>query len=161
MIMTTSPEERAEALARLLPYQRADFEGLFRAMDGLPVIIRLIDPPLHEFLPSSDDLTKRLIELKVQEARGGKVAGEIREVEDLLARVAAMHEANPMLGTRGVRLGITMPDLTRMQVRAVFEAACGVAKEGVKVHPEVMIPLVSHVNELKLQRSCSRPRPGR
>jgi pyruvate,orthophosphate dikinase len=152
MIMTTSPEERAEALARLLPYQRADFEGLFRAMDGLPVIIRLIDPPLHEFLPSSDDLTKRLIELKVEEARGGKVAGEIREVEDLLARVAAMHEANPMLGTRGVRLGITMPDLTRMQVRAIFEAACGVAKEGVKVHPEVMIPLVSHVNELKLQR---------
>ena len=152
MIMTTSPEERAEALARLLPYQRADFEGLFRAMDGLPVIIRLIDPPLHEFLPSTGDLTKRLIDLKVEEARGGKVAGEITEVEALLARVASMHEANPMLGTRGVRLGITLPELTRMQVRAIFEAACAVAREGVVVHPEVMIPLVSHVNELKVQR---------
>ena len=152
MIMTTSPEERAEALARLLPYQRADFEGLFRAMDGLPVIIRLIDPPLHEFLPSTADLTKRLIDLKVEEARGGKVAGEITEVEALLARVASMHEANPMLGTRGVRLGITLPELTRMQVRAIFEAACAVTREGVVVHPEVMIPLVSHVNELKVQR---------
>jgi len=152
MIMTTSPEERAEALARLLPYQRADFEGLFRAMDGLPVIIRLIDPPLHEFLPSTGDLTKRLIDLKVEEARGGKVAGEITEVEALLARVASMHEANPMLGTRGVRLGITLPELTRMQVRAIFEAACAVTREGVVVHPEVMIPLVSHVNELKVQR---------
>jgi pyruvate,orthophosphate dikinase len=152
MIMTTSAEERAETLARLLPYQRADFEGLFRVMDGLPVIIRLIDPPLHEFLPSAADLTQRLIELKVEEARGGEVEARIREVEDLLARVEAMHEANPMLGTRGVRLGITLPDLTRMQVRAIFEAACAVAKDGVKVHPEVMIPLVGHVNELRAQR---------
>ncbi|HSQ37947.1 MAG TPA: putative PEP-binding protein, partial [Acidimicrobiia bacterium] len=150
--MTTSAEERAEALARLLPYQRADFEGLFRAMDGLPVIIRLIDPPLHEFLPSTADLTKRLIDLKVEEARGGKVAAQITEVEALIARVASMHEANPMLGTRGVRLGITLPELTRMQVRAIFEAACAVTREGVVVHPEVMIPLVSHVNELKVQR---------
>ena len=152
MIMTTSPEERAEALAGLLPYQRADFEGLFRAMDGLPVIIRLIDPPLHEFLPSAEGLTKRLIDLKVEEARGGAVAAEIAEVEGLLARVEALHEANPMLGTRGVRLGIMLPELTRMQVRAVFEAACTVTREGVAVHPEVMIPLVSHVNELKRQR---------
>ena len=152
MIMTTSAEERAEALARLLPYQRADFEGLFRAMDGLPVIIRLIDPPLHEFLPSSADLTKRIIELKIEEAKGGKVADRLAEVEDIAARVEAMHEANPMLGTRGVRLGITLPELTRMQVRAVFEAACAVTREGVVVHPEVMIPLVSHVNELKVQR---------
>ncbi|MFH1329350.1 MAG: pyruvate, phosphate dikinase [Actinomycetota bacterium] len=152
MIMTTSPEERAEALAGLLPYQRADFEGLFRAMDGLPVIIRLIDPPLHEFLPSAEGLAKRLMDLKVEEARGGAVAAEIAEVEALLARVGALHEANPMLGTRGVRLGIMLPELTRMQVRAVFEAACTVTREGVVVHPEVMIPLVSHVNELKHQR---------
>jgi pyruvate,orthophosphate dikinase len=152
MIMTTDPAERAEALAGLLPYQRGDFEGLFRAMDGLPVIIRLIDPPLHEFLPSSHDLTKRLIDLKVEEARGAAVAGDIAEVEGLLARVEALHEANPMLGTRGVRLGIMIPELTRMQVRAVFEAACNVTRDGVKVHPEVMIPLVSHVNELKRQR---------
>ncbi|HUU62268.1 MAG TPA: pyruvate, phosphate dikinase [Acidimicrobiia bacterium] len=152
MIMTTSAEERAEALARLLPYQRTDFEGLFRAMDGLPVIIRLIDPPLHEFLPSTADLTQRLIDLKVEEARGGKVAGQIAEGESLIARVESMHEANPMLGTRGVRLGIMLPELTRMQVRAIFEAACAVTREGVVVHPEVMIPLVSHVNELKAQR---------
>jgi len=152
MIMTTSPEERAEALAGLLPYQRADFEGLFRAMDGLPVIIRLIDPPLHEFLPSSADLTKRIIELKVEEARGGEVAARLAEVEDMAARVEAMHEANPMLGTRGVRLGITLPELTRMQVRAIFEAACAVTRDGVAVHPEVMIPLVGHVNELRVQR---------
>jgi pyruvate,orthophosphate dikinase len=116
------------------------------------VIIRLIDPPLHEFLPSSHDLTKRLIDLKVEEAGGGAVAAEIAEVEGVLARVEALHEANPMLGTRGVRLGIMLPELTRMQVRAVFEAACNVAQEGVKVHPEVMIPLTSHVNELKRQR---------
>jgi pyruvate,orthophosphate dikinase len=152
MIMTTSPEERAEALAGLLPYQRADFEGLFRAMDGLPVIIRLIDPPLHEFLPSAEALTKQLIDLKVEEAKGGAVAAEIADVEGLLARVEALREANPMLGTRGVRLGIMIPELTRMQVRAVFEAACAVTRDGVKVHPEVMIPLVSHVNELKRQR---------
>jgi pyruvate,orthophosphate dikinase len=152
MIMTTDPAERAEALAGLLPYQRGDFEGLFRAMDGLPVIIRLIDPPLHEFLPSSADLTKRLIDLKVEEARGAAVAGEIAEVEGLLGRVEALHEANPMLGTRGVRLGIMIPELTRMQVRAVFEAACACTRDGVKVHPEVMIPLTSHVNELKRQR---------
>jgi pyruvate,orthophosphate dikinase len=152
MIMTTSAEERTEALARLLPFQRADFEGLFRAMDGLPVIIRLIDPPLHEFLPSTADLTQRLIDLKVEEARGGKAAAQIAEVESLIARVESMHEANPMLGTRGVRLGIMLPELTRMQVRAIFEAACAVTREGVVVHPEVMIPLVSHVNELKAQR---------
>ncbi|MBN2113478.1 MAG: pyruvate, phosphate dikinase [Acidimicrobiia bacterium] len=152
MIMTTDPAERAEALEGLLPYQRADFEGLFRAMDGLPVIIRLIDPPLHEFLPSAADLTKRFIDLKVEEAKGAQVAAEIAEVEGVLARVEALHEANPMLGTRGVRLGIMIPELTRMQVRAIFEAACNVAREGGKVHPEVMIPLTSHVNELKWQR---------
>jgi len=152
MIMTTDPGERAAALAGLLPFQRDDFAGLFRAMDGLPVIIRLIDPPLHEFLPSAADLTKRLIDLKVEEAKGGKVAAEIAEVEGVLARVEALHEANPMLGTRGVRLGIVLPELTRMQVRAVFEAACAVARDGVEVHPEVMIPLTSHVNELKRQR---------
>jgi pyruvate,orthophosphate dikinase len=154
MIMTTSIEERAEALAGLLPYQRGDFEGLFRVMDGLPVIIRLIDPPLHEFLPSSADLTSRLIDLKIRQGRQGGEAlqDEIDRVEAVLARVEALHEANPMLGTRGVRLGIMLPELTRMQVRAIFEAACVVTREGVEVHPEVMIPLISHVNELKRQR---------
>jgi pyruvate,orthophosphate dikinase len=153
MIMTTSPEERQQALDALLPYQRDDFKGLFEAMAGLPVIIRLIDPPLHEFLPSRDELTRRLTDLKVEQARtGAGTEAEVAEVEEMLARVEALHEENPMLGTRGVRLGIMLPGLTTMQVRAIFEAACSSIAEGVDVHPEIMIPLVSHVNELKRQR---------
>jgi pyruvate,orthophosphate dikinase len=152
MIMTTDPGEREAALAALLPHQRKDFEGLFRAMDGLPVIIRLIDPPLHEFLPAKDDLVDRLIELKIAEAAGQDVADELAEVSRVMNRVGTLHEANPMLGTRGVRLGIMLPELTRMQVRAIFEAACAVARDGVDVHPEVMIPLISHHNELSRQR---------
>jgi len=158
LIMTSQPTERREALEALLPFQRDDFIGLFRAMDGLPVIIRLIDPPQHEFLPSHDSLIASLADNKIRLMN----AGNLKEIDTLLrrieeddhmrVRVEALHEANPMLGLRGVRLGIVMPELTQMQVRAIFEAACRCAKEGVDVHPEVMIPLTCHVNELKAQR---------
>jgi pyruvate,orthophosphate dikinase len=153
MITTESEEERREALDTLLPLQREDFAGLFRAMDGYPVIIRLIDPPLHEFLPAFEDLTGELAHLQIKTAAGEDVAGQLAETQEMLERVEALREANPMLGTRGVRLGIMMPDLTKMQVRAIIEAACAVAKEGVDVHPEVMIPLTSHVNELRRQQT--------
>jgi pyruvate,orthophosphate dikinase len=119
-------------------------------MDGLPVIIRLIDPPLHEFLPSHDELLVEVTELRLK----GDDPRRLAEAEKMLAAVNSMREANPMLGLRGVRLGIHMPGVTKMQVRAIFEAACKVAKEGVDVHPEVMIPLTSHVNELKVQQSA-------
>jgi pyruvate,orthophosphate dikinase len=158
MILTNVEADRKDALEALLPYQREDFAGLFRAMDGLPVIIRLIDPPLHEFLPAPFDLMQELMELKVQQAgKKGKaddLAKQIESKESLLKRAQSLHEANPMLGLRGVRLGISIPELTTMQVRAIFEAACIVAKEGVDVHPEVMIPLTSHCNELKVQRGA-------
>jgi pyruvate,orthophosphate dikinase len=158
MILTDLPETRREALEALLPYQREDFAGLFRAMDGLPVIIRLIDPPLHEFLPAPSDLMHELTDLKVRAqkvtdpAEADELSQQIQSKETLLNRAESLHEANPMLGLRGVRLGIHIPELTIMQVRAIFEAACIVAKEGVDVHPEVMIPLTSHFNELKVQR---------
>ncbi len=158
MIMARNTTQRAEALDALLPMQRKDFEGLFRAMSGLPVIIRLIDPPLHEFLPSHDELIRDLADLKVQLQHFHTLSevdaalAVIREKSDHLERVSELREANPMLGTRGVRLGILIPELTRMQVRAIFEAACNVKREGVDVRPEIMIPLVSHVNELQLQR---------
>ncbi|HEC24378.1 MAG TPA: pyruvate, phosphate dikinase, partial [Chloroflexi bacterium] len=127
---------------KLLPLQRDDFYGIFKAMDGLPVIIRLLDPPLHEFLPSLEELIEEVAALKAQ----GK---SDPEKERLLEIVSDMHEFNPMLGLRGCRLGIMRPALNKMQVRAIFEAACDAAKEGVAVHPEIMIPLTSHVNELK------------
>jgi pyruvate,orthophosphate dikinase len=149
MILAKTEQERDAALQKLLPFQRSDFEGLFRVMDGLPVIIRLIDPPLHEFLPSHDELLVEVTELRA----AGDDPALRAEKEKMLAAVESMREANPMLGLRGVRLGIHMPGVTKMQVRAIFEAACIVAKEGVDVHPEVMIPLTSHVNELKDQRA--------
>jgi pyruvate,orthophosphate dikinase len=159
MIMARTVTERGDALAKLLPLQREDFIGLFRAMDGLPVIIRLIDPPLHEFLPTYEELVGRLADLKVQLQHFHTLSeidtalSEIRVKQDYLERVEALREANPMLGTRGVRLGILYPEITRMQVRAIFEAACYCTKEGVVVHPEVMIPLTAHVNELKVQQA--------
>jgi pyruvate, orthophosphate dikinase len=158
MIMTDLPVERQEALDALLPFQREDFIGLFRAMDGLPVITRLIDPPLHEFLPNMTDVMEELTDLKIRLMSAGnlkqldEILRQIKEKEQILKRVHSLHESNPMLGLRGVRLGIQIPELTLMQVRAIFEAACLVKKEGVEVHPEVMIPLTCHVNELKLQR---------
>jgi pyruvate,orthophosphate dikinase len=159
MIMTDLPIERREALEALLPFQREDFAGLFQAMDGLPVIIRLIDPPLHEFLPSHADLLREMTDLKlrIQHAPDLSAIDELLEryriKERILKRVESLHEANPMLGLRGVRLGMMIPELTSMQVRAIFEAACRVSRKGVAVHPEIMIPLTSHVNELKAQRA--------
>jgi pyruvate,orthophosphate dikinase len=158
MIMTDSSSEQREALNALLPFQREDFAGLFRAMDGLPVIIRLIDPPLHEFLPNHVDLIRELADLKLRLQHCGKLEeidellSQINTKERILKRVESLSEQNPMLGLRGVRLGIQIPELTIMQVRAIFEASCLVAKEGVDVHPEIMIPLTCHVNELKVQR---------
>jgi pyruvate,orthophosphate dikinase len=158
MIMTDLRIERREALNALLPFQKEDFAGLFRVMNGLPVIVRLIDPPLHEFLPSPTALLRELADLKIriQHAANLKeidtLLEQVRIKEQLLKRSESLHEQNPMLGLRGVRLGIHIPELTTMQVRAVFEAACEVTLEGIAVHPEVMIPLTSHVNELKVQR---------
>ncbi len=158
MIMSDLPIERREALDALLPFQRDDFAGLFRAMDGLPVITRLIDPPLHEFLPDHMELNHDLTDLKIRLKHADTLEKvdtllqQIKEKAQVLKRVESLHESNPMLGLRGVRLGIQIPELTTMQVRAIFEAACMVTKEGVEVHPEIMIPLTSHVNELKVQR---------
>jgi pyruvate,orthophosphate dikinase len=216
MILAKTADERAEPLRKLLPFQREDFRGLFRAMDGLPVTIRLIDPPLHEFLPSHDELLhdsaqgraqvearereaqaiseilskrQRMFEavdairqaayetgvpihaalptreeqtrdLQIMENRLRACQLEIRDLqadlaqkEKMLAAVKSMREQNPMLGLRGVRLGIHMPELVTMQVRAIFEAACKCAKEGVDVHPKIMIPLTTHSNELKFEQS--------
>ncbi len=132
------------ALSQLLPLQRDDFYGLFEAMDGLPVIIRLIDPPLHEFLPSMESL---LTEVATMRAKG-ETEG-FAEKEHLLEVVQGLHESNPMMGLRGIRLGIVYPHIMKMQVRAIFEAACDAAKNGIVVKPEVMIPLTGTVNELK------------
>ncbi len=145
MILAESSEERQAALDELLPYQRADFKGLFEAMDGYPVIIRLIDPPLHEFLPSEEELLEEVITMRVK----GETEG-LAEKEELLNKVRALHESNPMMGLRGVRLSIVMPEIVKMQVRAIFEGAAEAALEGVVVKPEVMIPLTGHINELKV-----------
>ncbi|MDR3557294.1 MAG: pyruvate, phosphate dikinase [Syntrophobacteraceae bacterium] len=160
LIMTKDRAERHEALDALLPYQREDFAGLFKEMDGLPVIIRLIDPPLHEFLPSAETLASQLADckIKLQHARDlheiNELLSTIEGYQRVLKSVEALHEANPMLGLRGVRLGLKMPELTQMQVRAIFEAACECASKGIDVHPEIMIPLTGHVNELRKQRSA-------
>ncbi len=158
MIMAATDEERAAPLAKLLPFQREDFIGLFKAMDGLPVTIRLIDPPLHEFLPSHDELLQEVTELetRIEIADGAGdplgLAGTLAQKKKLLGVVEAMREQNPMLGLRGVRLGIHLPALVRMQVRAIVEAACACAKSGVKVHPKIMIPLVASTNELRVEQ---------
>jgi pyruvate,orthophosphate dikinase len=139
MILAQTPEARKQALEKLLPYQRQDFEGLFKAMNGLPVTIRTLDPPLHEFLPH---------DAKGQE----EVARKLGVAPQVIAeRVKALHEFNPMLGFRGCRLGIVYPEITEMQSRAIFEAACNVHKAGTKVEPEIMIPLVGFLPELKEQ----------
>ena len=140
MIIATTEEERRAALAKLEPMQREDFAGIFRAMDGLPVTIRTLDPPLHEFLPHADAEIEEL-------ARTMSIDPEI-----VKSKVIALREANPMLGHRGCRLGITAPEITEMQARAIFGAALDVAAEGVDVRPEIMIPLVGDVEELRLQR---------
>ena len=136
------------ALAKLLPLQRADFRGLFLAMDGRPVTIRTLDPPLHEFLPKRDDLIRELAGMK----RTGKGSVTRRRLERTLERVEELHEFNPMLGFRGCRLGLLHPEITRMQARAIFEAAVLVRKAGKEVHPEIMVPLVGDAEELRRQR---------
>ena len=148
MILASEPGEREEALAALLPLQRGDFHGLFEAMDGCHVIIRLIDPPLHEFLPDHESLLTEVTSLRITHQDDTLLAKD----EKLLTAVDSMREQNPMLGLRGVRLGIHIPELVKMQVRAIFEAACACARKGIKVFPEVMIPLASHANELKEER---------
>jgi len=140
MILAEDHEGRERALATLLPMQKEDFKGLFRVMRGRPVTIRALDPPLHEFLPHDErDVQKLANQMGIS-------------FEQLHAKVTSLHEANPMLGHRGCRLGIVYPEITTMQARAILEAACEIVKEGIDVHPEIMIPLVGHVNELKNQR---------
>jgi pyruvate,orthophosphate dikinase len=154
MITANTEAERTEAILALQPMQRSDFEGLFRAMQGQPVIIRLLDPPLHEFLPSAHDLMLELTDLKLRMQHLSslkemdQILEEIAAKQNLLERVETLHESNPMLGTRGVRLGMLIPGLYKMQVKAIFEAAQRCVEDGLEVHPEVMIPLVSHVGEL-------------
>ncbi|HUR37057.1 MAG TPA: pyruvate, phosphate dikinase [Terriglobales bacterium] len=152
MIMASDPTSRKMALAKLLPMQRSDFLGIFRAMDGFPVTIRLLDPPLHEFLPRRENL---MADVAVREVKDPK-STELREMYQLLARVDDLHEINPMLGHRGCRLGITDPEISQMQARAIFEAAVIAAKEGVKVFPEVMVPLVSTAKEMANQAAIIR-----
>ncbi|MBN1873451.1 MAG: pyruvate, phosphate dikinase [Anaerolineae bacterium] len=148
MILAKTQKDRDVALAEMLPFQEQDFEGIFEAMDGKPVIMRLIDPPMHEFLPPYHELIEEVAHLRAT-APDSK---ELAEKEKMLEVVAGMWEVNPMMGLRGCRAGIMYEGLTEMQTRAYVQAACRCAKRGVEVHPEVMIPLVGHVNELKLER---------
>ena len=153
MILANTSEERQAALDRLLPFQRDDFIGIFKEMAGLPVIIRLIDPPLHEFLPAHDGLLEDVTKLRIANHQfGGVFAEELEEKKNMLEAVEGMREMNPMLGLRGCRLGLIMPEIIEMQARAIITAACMVKKEGVDVHPEIMVPLIGHVNELKTTR---------
>ncbi|HJZ72250.1 MAG TPA: pyruvate, phosphate dikinase [Vicinamibacterales bacterium] len=149
MILADSEGERRKALDELLPLQRDDFYGVFKAMHGNPVTIRTIDPPLHEFLPKREELMVDIARLEAT----GRTGAELDEKKRLLARVEQLHEFNPMLGHRGVRLGITYPEITEMQTRAIIEAACRLNKEGVKIVPEIMIPLVGLPRELKDQKA--------
>ncbi|MGH7128690.1 MAG: putative PEP-binding protein, partial [Planctomycetaceae bacterium] len=149
MILAETHEAREKALAKLLPHQRRDFEGLFRAMQGRPVTIRLLDPPLHEFLSEHHLHEQPNLAHKLAEQTGVTVA-------DVKRRIAELKESNPMLGHRGCRLGIVYPEITAMQARAVFEAACSVQKDGVAVHPEVMIPLAGFAKEFENQEKIVR-----
>jgi len=149
MILAENEADRRKALDELLPLQREDFYGVFKAMRGTAVTIRTIDPPLHEFLPKREDLMVDVARLET----AGKKGPELDEKRRLLRRVEQLHEFNPMLGHRGVRLGITYPEITEMQTRAIIEAACRLHKEGLKIVPEIMIPLVGHVKELRDQKA--------
>ncbi len=149
MILASNRTEREHYLEQLLPLQKQDFIGLYREMKGYPVTIRLLDPPLHEFLPKREQL---MVDVARAEAANVR-SPEIEEKRKMLSRVEELHEFNPMLGLRGCRLGITMPEITRMQVRAIMEAACEVAREGKKIVPEIMIPLVGMASEMKAQKT--------
>jgi pyruvate,orthophosphate dikinase len=148
MILARDSREREQALAKLLPMQQGDFEGIFQIMENLPVTVRLLDPPLHEFLPNLEEL---LVEVTLLKERG-KEPELLREKEALLRQVRALHEFNPMMGHRGCRLGIVTPEIYKMQALAIFRAVVSLIKQGKKVLPEVMIPLVGHENELKMMR---------
>jgi pyruvate,orthophosphate dikinase len=148
MIMAESDEERQAALEEMLPIQEQDFEKVFEAMNGLPVIMRLIDPPMHEFLPPREELIAKVERLRIE----APDSDELAEAEEMLQVVNALWETNPMMGLRGCRAGLMYEGLTEMQTRAYFQAACRCAKRGVEVKPEVMIPLVGHVNELAMER---------
>jgi pyruvate, orthophosphate dikinase len=152
MILASTEKDRRAALKKLLPLQRKDFIGVFRAMDGFPVTIRLLDPPLHEFLPRREDLMVEIAVLEATKPKSPKLGG----LKKLLRRVEDLHEFNPMLGHRGCRLGITYPEITEMQARAIFEAALAVAKDGGKVFPEVMVPLTATVKEMANQGAIIR-----
>jgi pyruvate,orthophosphate dikinase len=169
MILADNEKDRRVALKKLLPLQREDFAGVFKAMDGLPVTIRTLDPPLHEFLPRREELMVDIALLSTYSAKqknelvskykdyGIKGVGDLKKaLPTLLARVEQLHEFNPMLGHRGCRLGITYPEITEMQARAIFEAACDCAKKGIKVLPEVMIPLVATLKEMANQGAIVR-----
>src|SRR6202041_379881 len=169
MILADKGKDRRSALKKLLPMQRKDFAGVFKAMDGLPVTIRTLDPPLHEFLPRREDLMVEIATLphadgkekKALVARysdyGAKGVSDLKKLlPTLLARVEQLHEFNPMLGHRGCRLGITYPEITEMQARAIFEAAVAVEKNGGKTHGEVMIPLIATVKEMENQGAIVR-----
>src|SRR4029453_12526331 len=165
MILARDEKSRRKALLKLLPMQRKDFAGLFTAMDGFPVVIRTLDPPLHEFLPKREDLMVDVAVLPYADLKkkkelvakyknfGAEVKNLKTVIPELLKRVEELHEFNPMLGHRGCRLGITYPEITEMQARAIFEAAVQVAKKGIKVIPEVMIPLIGGVKELANQKA--------
>lgn len=146
MIIAGTKEARKEALAKLLPMQYQDFKDMFKALNGYPMTIRLLDPPLHEFLPDKETLIAEVATLK---AKGE----DYKEKENLLHTVEELSESNPMMGLRGCRLGLMFPEINEMQVRAIFEAACDLKKEGLTVKPEIMIPLISHVNELRIDRA--------
>jgi pyruvate,orthophosphate dikinase len=164
MILARDEKSRRKALLKLLPMQRKDFAGLFTAMDGFPVVIRTLDPPLHEFLPKREDLMvdvailpyadlKKKKELVAKYKNFGAEVKNLKTViPELLKRVEELHEFNPMLGHRGCRLGITYPEITEMQARAIFEAVVLVARKGIKVIPEVMIPLIGGVKEFENQK---------
>jgi pyruvate,orthophosphate dikinase len=152
MILSQDEKTRRAALKKLLPMQRADFVGLFKSMESLPVTIRLLDPPLHEFLPKREDLLVEIQHLQDTKPRSPK----LKELRPLLARVEELHEQNPMLGLRGCRLGIAFPEITEMQVRAILEAAVAVKIKGGDPHVEIMVPLIGSIEEMRNQSAIIR-----
>jgi pyruvate,orthophosphate dikinase len=152
MILSDTEKDRRDALKKLLPMQRADFVGLFKAMESLPVTIRLLDPPLHEFLPKREDLLVQIARLEETKPKSPK----LKELRTLLERVEELHEMNPMLGLRGCRLGIAFQEITEMQARAIFEAAVKVKNAGGDPHLEIMVPLIATIEEMRNQATIVR-----
>ncbi len=152
MILAESEEERMIPLAKLLEFQREDFKGIFKEMRGLPVTIRLLDPPLHEFLPKKEELIEKINALRSKAKLSRDEESELEKLEEMMSRVEKLHEFNPMLGHRGCRLGITYPEIYNMQVQAIIEAAAELMREGETITPEIMIPLVGELNELKVTK---------